>query len=306
MGVRAYGSEKFGRLRIAMLHCPVKELGTITRENHTPWLFDTPPDVEAFCAEQAQYIALLRQHGVEVLELADHVNAHRDLIRRLPNLCYLHDSSVISSQGAILSKMSFFGRRHEEVVVKEALLNLRIPIFHEFGPEDDFEGCLLFAPDLLFIAKTERHSAQSIERLIPRALTHFREILYVEIPAARRFMHPDMVLNRVREDLALAFPPGILRSYRITADRREEVDFQRYMAARGVEIIAVTEEEQRRWATTFVPLEPGTIFHYDIALAPATRRALARRGVNIIEFHPEALLAGGGSLRCLTLRIWRE
>lgn len=306
MAVQAYGCERFGRLRTAVLHCPRKELQGITSANHGDWLFDAVPDIDRYCAEHAQYAELLRQHGVEVIELADHVSRHRALAESLPNLCYLHDSSVISSRGAILSKMSFPGRKREEIVVKEALENLGIPIFHEFGPDDDFEGCLLFAPDLLFLAKTERHSARSLERFIPTALTHFREIIYAEIPAARRFMHPDMVLNRVREDLALTFLPAMLHTYRITADRREEIDFERYMTARGVELLNVSEDEQQRWATTFVPLEPGTLFHYDIALAPATRRALAHRGVTLIEFHPDALLAGGGSLRCLTLRVWRE
>jgi len=36
-----------------------------------------------------------------------------------------------------------------------------------------------------------------------------------------------------------------------------------------------------------------------------TKNKLSCKGVEIIQFHPEALLAGGGSLRCLTLRIWR-
>ena len=306
MSIRAYGIEKFGRLRTVLMHNPRTGMQVLTRENYPMWLFDELPDVDRFCEEHARYAELLRRHGVEVLELADHVTEQRELMHRLPNLCYLHDSSVISSHGALLSKMSYFGRKHEEIVVKEALQKLGIPIYHEFGPDDDFEGCLLFAPDLLFIAKTERHSVQSIERFIPRALQLFPEILYAEIPEGRRFMHPDVVLNRVREDLALTFLPALLRSYRITAERREEVDVQRFMAQRGVELINVSDEEQRRWGTTFVPLEPGTIFHYDIALAAPTRRVLSQRGVNIIEFHPDALLAGGGSLRCITLRVWRE
>ena len=306
MAVQAYGIEKFGRLRTVMLHCPGEEWQLLTSENYPAWLFDELPDHDGFREEHAQYAALLRQYDVEVLELADHVTMQRELMHRLPNICYMHDSSVISSNGAFLSKMAYWGRQHEEIVVKEALGKLGISILHEFADDDAFEGCLLFAPDVLFLAKTERHSQKSIERFIPYALNYFREILYTEVPVARRFMHPDTVLNRVREDLALVFLPGLLRSYRITAERREEVDVQRYMAARGVELITVSEEEQRRWATTFVPLEPGTIFHYDIALAPSTRRTLEHRGVKIIEFHPHYMLAGGGSLRCLTLRIWRE
>jgi len=55
-----------------------------------------------------------------------------------------------------------------------------------------------------------------------------------------------------------------------------------------------------------VPLEPGVILHYDTALSGRTRQRLSRRGVELILFHPDAMLAGGGSLRCLTLRLHRE
>jgi arginine deiminase len=119
-------------------------------------------------------------------------------------------------------------------------------------------------------------------------------------------MHPDMIYNRLAEDLALAFPPAFLSSRLHTADGTREVDFLDRMRARGVEVVPVSEEEQRRWACSFVPLEPGVVIHYDIALDPATRRQLERRGVEFVLFHPEALLAGGGSLRCLTLRLRRE
>lgn len=302
---RLYGIEEFARLRTVMVHQPRSELYRVGAENYTHLLFDALPDIERFREEHAQYVQILRAHNVEVLELADYVTEHRDLIDDLPNLCYLHDSSVISRRGFILSKMSFAGRQREEVVVKEALTTLGIPSFHEFEPDDDFEGCLLFAPDLLFVAKTERHSVQSIERFLPRALELVPEVIYVEIPAARRFMHPDMVLNRVREDLALAYLPAFLHSWRITRDTREAINFPAYMTQRGVELLNVSDDEQQRWATSFVPLEPGTIIHYDIALSAKTRRELARRNVTLIEFHPDALLAGGGSLRCLTLRVWR-
>ena len=77
------------------------------------------------------------------------------------------------------------------------------------------------------------------------------------------------------------------------------------MRSRGVEIIPVSDSEQARLACSFVPLEPGVIFHYDTALDGPTQRELARRGVELISFHPEAMVAGGGSLRCLTLRLWR-
>jgi arginine deiminase len=78
------------------------------------------------------------------------------------------------------------------------------------------------------------------------------------------------------------------------------------MKARGVELIPVSDEEQQRWATSFVALEPGVIINYDISLKSETRNILESQGVRLIGFHPGALLAGGGSLRCLTLRLLRE
>lgn len=48
------------------------------------------------------------------------------------------------------------------------------------------------------------------------------------------------------------------------------------------------------------------IINYDIFLKHATQNALESMGVRFTQFHPDALLAGGGSLRCLTLRLFRE
>lgn len=61
-----------------------------------------------------------------------------DLIRKLPNLTFLHDTTVISCKGAILSRMRPPAREKEEIVVKEALSNLGIPILSEFNGGQDF------------------------------------------------------------------------------------------------------------------------------------------------------------------------
>lgn len=302
--VRQYGSEHFGRLRLAMLHSPQVALRRLNQITAGYYLYDAVPDADRYLAEHAAYRRLLELSGVEVLELADYVRRTGGLMDTLPSLPYLHDIAVITGNGAILSRMGG-GRMGEESVVKEALGNLGIPLFYEFAPADHFEGCLPLSPQTLLIVNTERHRRQSIENFVPRALTLFDEVLYVDAPAARRFMHADMIYGQVSETLALAFPPAFLGSWRITRGGRTAIDFVEFMNMRGVEIIAVSDGEQRKWACSFVPLSPGAIVHYDIALSAATRRKLEGRGADIIDFHPDALLAGGGSLRCLTLQIWR-
>jgi len=178
-------------------------------------------------------------------------------------------------------------------------------IFHEFETNEQFEGCLILSPYTLIIVDTERLRPSTIERFFAKALDIFEEVIYIEAPQARRFMHADMIFNRISEDLALYFPPAFLRTYLISRQKRIEIDLKAYLGKRNIELVEINDEEQQNWGCSFVPLEPKILIHYDIALNNQTKKRLKQRGVQIIEFHPEALLAGGGSLRCLTLRLWR-
>ena len=302
----AYGCEQFGRLTTVMLHRPGVELELINRENHDLWLFDRAPEASRFIEEHDRYRELLVSHGVEVLELSHYLNDHHEWTAWMPNLTYLHDIAVICSQGAILSNMARRARKDEHAVVREALTRLGIPIFIEFDDDrDDFEGCLLLSPKTVLVANTERHNRSAIDKFVRKALTAFQEVIYLDIPKARRYMHPDTIFNRVTPQLAIAYLPAFNSTYLFTNSKVERIDFADHMRRNGVELVSVSDSEQRRLACTFVPLEPGVIFHYDTALDRETQVILARKGIDIVFFHPDAITAGGGSLRCLTLRIHR-
>jgi arginine deiminase len=302
-----YGCDELGRLTHVLLHRPGEELKLVNNDNYRQWLFDGVPDIERFIEEHDLYRELLTSHGVEVLELSRHLSDHSELVRSRPNLTYLHDTAVVSHKGAILSSMARYGRRNEEIPVREALTNLGVPILIDFeDPSDAFEGCLLLDAGTVLVAETERHSRKSIEKFIVRALVAFDEVIYVEVPKARRFMHPDTVYNRISNRLALAYLPAFRSTCLYTRNRVEEIDFVEYMLGRGVEIIGVSDSEQRRLACSFVVLEPGVVIHYDSALDPETLRLLSSKGVEFIMLHPDAMIAGGGSLRCITLRLHRQ
>ena len=303
----AYGCDELGRLKSVLVHTPGEELTLVNESNCKQWLYDKVPDISGYIEEHRSYQELLESNGVRVYELEDNVDENIDLIRKMPNLTFLHDTAVISGKGAILSRMRPPAREKEEVVVKEALNNLGIPILSEFnGGEGFFEGCLLLSKETVFVADTERHTYPFIREFISNVLNEFNEVIYVRIPKARRYMHPDTVFNRIREDLALAYLPAFEETCLFTEDSRERIDFKAFMREKGMRIISVSDSEQSRLACSFVPLESGTIFHYDTALDQKTRKNLESEGVEIIPFHPDALLAGGGSLRCHTLRLCRR
>ena len=301
-----YGIEKFGRLKTVLLHRPEQSLKNITEENREFFLFDQVPDVDKYLEEHHKYGMLLSNQGVKVHQLSDHVHRNIDLLDRLPNLAYLHDTAVISSQGAIVSKMSTRGRCHEEIVVREALTDLGIPILYEPCEGEAFEGCLLLSPKTVFVADTERHSKYSIQRFINFILSYFEEVIYAQIPQERRFMHPDMVLNRITDHLMVYYPPAFLQTFFITREKSMPIDLKSWMKERKIDLVPISDKEQTQWGCSFVPLDQGVIVNYDISLTPNTIHLLEQEGVRFIHFHPNALLAGGGSLRCLTMRIWRD
>ncbi|MDR3590286.1 MAG: arginine deiminase family protein [Negativicutes bacterium] len=305
MSLLSYGTESFGRLKTVMLHRPTDSIRGINPITMGYYLFDTIPDADRYLDEHDRYRQLLQDQGVTVLELSDYVQDNRPLLESLANLTYLNDSSVIADSGAIVSQMGG-GRQGEEIVVREALTKLQVPIAYAFSVIDHFEGCLILPHRTLFIACTERHRRASVEKFLPVAVSLFEEVIYVECPKARRFMHADMVYGQIGENLALAFLPAFLEAYSVTAKGTEAIDFVKHMSKRDMEIINISDQEQKTWGCSFVPLEPNLLIHYDIALSAQTRKVLQAKGVEIAEFHPNALLAGGGSLRCLTLQLFRE
>lgn len=301
-----YGIEKFGRLKAVMLHRPEKSITKVTEANMKYFLFEHIPDVDRYLEEHRQYEQLLQQNGVTVYQLSGLVTRNLELVERLPNLAYLHDVAVITSKGAIVSKMSSQGRSHEEIPVGEALSNLGIPTLYEPNEGDAFEGCLLVDANTVFIANTERHDSPSIQRFIDFILGYYDTVVYAVIPKERRYMHPDMVINRMSENLMVYYPPAFLSTYLITKLGTSQIDIKEWMKNRHVELVPLSDGEQKRWGTSFVPLEPGLIINYDISLEMQTIKTLEHEGIRFIHYHPDALLAGGGSLRCLTMRLLRE
>ena len=115
-----------------MIHTPGEELKLIKKSNYKKLLFEKVPDIKCFIEEHLRYQELLVSNGVKLFELSDYVKVNRDLISNMPNLTYLHDTAVISKKGAIISRMRPPARKNEEIIVKEALLNLGIPVLFEF------------------------------------------------------------------------------------------------------------------------------------------------------------------------------
>ncbi len=304
---KPYGCDSIGRLRSVIVHTPGKELELINENNCERWLFKDAPNAARFRDEHLRYQLLLQMHGVKIYELSDYVFDHRRLIDFLPNMTYLHDTAVVSSKGAIISNMASQVRKKEKNVVREAFDNLGIPVLVQFDDERDaFEGCQLISPENVIVFCTDRFKYASVYKFIRMALGHFDEIVFVNVPKERGFTHPDTVFNRISPNLAVAYMPALRETFLFRKGTVRKVDFVQYMKHMGIEIVSVSDSEQRRNGCSFVPLESGVIIHDDQALDKYTRKYLSGKGVQFIFHHGRYLKAGGGSIRSHTLSLHRK
>ena len=113
-----YGCEELGRLKSVLVHTPGDELKLVNELNYKKWLYDKVPDISGYVEEHRNYRELLESNGIKVYELEDHVEENIDLMKKMPNITFLHDTAVVSKKGAMLSKMRPPAREKEEVVVK--------------------------------------------------------------------------------------------------------------------------------------------------------------------------------------------
>ena len=80
-----------------------------------------PPDFRIACEEHAQFVALLRASGAEVLELPADARTGLDSL-------YAHDPVLIADSGAIVFQMGKTARRGEGPAYADSLKRWGIPI----------------------------------------------------------------------------------------------------------------------------------------------------------------------------------
>lgn len=274
----AYGCDELGRLKSVLVHTPGDELTLVNESNYKHWLYDEVPDISGYIEEHRRYQELLESNGVRVYELADHVKENRGMINRMPNITFLHDIAVISRKGAILSKMRPPARENEEVVVKEALNNLGIPILNEFnGGEGFFEGCLLLSKETIFVADTERHTYPLIREFILNILSEFDEIIYARIPKTRRYMHPDTVFNRIREDLSLAYLPAFEETACLRKTPEKESILKSSCRRKVWRSSLFRTQSKAAWPVLLSPLKAGPSSTMTLHLIRKPRKALQEK-----------------------------
>ncbi len=256
------------------------------------------------------------------------------LIDPIPNLYFTRDPMASIGNGASLNHMSSVTRNRETIYMKYVF---------DFHP--DFKGKVKkyynplcpysieggdihnLSSETLAIGLSQRTCAEAIELLAKNIFADeestIKNILAIDIPNTRAFMHLDTVLTQADTNVFIVHP-GILdnvRVYRVFPGAREtikaealkgnlesilcrflELDSIKFIKCGGNSAIA-SEREQWNDGSNALCVEPGKVIVYD--RNTITNSILRDNGLQTLEIASSELSRGRGGPRCMSMPLER-
>lgn len=268
--------------------------------------------------------------------VTDLMKPHDFLLTPLPNHLFTRDSSCWIGQGIVISAMKFHSRRAESLNMAAIykfhplFVDQKIHIWYD-GAENDtlpsLEGgdVMVINEDILLIGISERTSAEAVELLGKNLFTEQqkKEIIVLELPKKRAFMHLDVMMTMVSQDTfvtAVGQNP-LLRSWRLRpGDSPGEVivePLENYIKFLE-KILGISElrfvqpagdyyaarREQWSDSANVLVIAPGEVIAYDRNVE--MNRKLRAAGILVHEIPGSELSRGRGGPRCMTCPLERK
>jgi arginine deiminase len=303
-----FGYPEYGRLRTVLMHTPGKELDLITPRTYRQLLFGDAIDPEQFRQDHAQFADVFRTEGVKVALVTELLRDQPELLKeteRLPNLLYTRDTSVITPNGYILTRMKSSLRRKESRLIEAALRQMSIPpLIQVKSPATVEGGDLIFLDEeTLLVGVSRRTNQKAIQQLTRagRKPGQLRSLFAIPLPSWT--LHLDGTIMPVDRDLAIVHLRSLQKAGILVEDgkMKRNLNLPKLLKEREMNLVEVTDYERQRRATNIIPLGPRKAIAYNGNTR--VRRELVKNGVDLIEIEGSELIRGSGGPRCMTASI---
>ncbi len=247
-----------------------------------------PLDGALLVEQHAAFVALLERLGcgVEVLQPTDD----------MPDACFTYDPAFVIPSGVIELRGAKAVRAGEPPLLTADLEALGVPVVGRLTGEATADGGDMFWLDesTLAVGRSYRTNAAAIEQLRPMLAADGVSIEVFDLPhdlGPEFCLHLMSVVSPVREDLAVVF------------ERLAPIALLQALASRGIEYVAVPEEDYLSLGCNVLAVRPGVV-----VMAKgndATAALLRNRGVEVHFYEASEINKGEGGPTCLTRPVKR-
>jgi len=249
-----------------------------------------PPDYEKALKEYEAFVHLLKDFVPDISFLPEHEKTGLDSI-------YVHDSSIMTKRGLILTNMGKKERAGEPGAVGEFIDGLSVPIIGSISGEGRLEGgdVVLWDAQTLCVGLGYRTNEEGIRQLREITKGDIKEFVVVPLPhwkGPEDVLHLMSLISPIDYDLAVVY------------SRLLPVPFRNWLIRRSVKLIEVPDSEFDSMGCNVLAVAPRRCIV--IEGNPQTRQKLLDEGVEVWEYSGEEISnKGAGGPTCLTRPLLR-
>ncbi|BDC34183.1 amidinotransferase [Candidatus Dependentiae bacterium Noda2021] len=255
------------------------------------WHYTAVPDVERAQEEHDDFVATLKQEGVEVLYHLASLPDHADAL-------FVHDPVLITNKGAIILSMGKALRRGEEDAIEKTLNSLQIPTLYKLHGDARAEGgdIVWLDDSTLAIGRGFRTNDEGI-RQITNAVTPLGvKVITVDLPydqGEHACLHLQSLISLVDYKIALVYKKLLA------------VPFITYLEKQGFTLLEVPEHEYQTMGPNVLAIAPKVCL--TIQCNPDTKKTLELVGCKVYTYKGDEIsLKAEGGATCLTRPLLRQ
>lgn len=235
-------------------------------------------DINQACKQHHDFVKLMRNHNIEVIELEPEESFNEQVFTR--------DIGVCIGEKVIVSNMGNEVREGEEKLL-QAILQQENASWEKISNGTIEGGDIIVDGDKVWVGMSDRtnhHGVENLQTLLPGHHV-------TAVPIKEEYLHLDCVFNILSPEYALVFPDAL---------RREEYD----MLSRHYTLIEVDEHEQFTMGVNVLSIAPGKVI--SLPHNKKVNEKMREKGFEVIEVDFSEIIKSGGSFRCCTMPLQRS